>query len=75
MKPVVDGLAQEYSDGIEFVVYTDTFASDEVIEFSESKGVYAYPTMVLVSPEGVELARWEGAAPEDELRVMLEEAP
>jgi hypothetical protein len=75
MKPVVDGLAQEFSDRVDFVIYANADASEEISEFTTSKGVAYVPTMMLVSPEGVELARWEGVALEDELRAMLEEAP
>ena len=75
MKPVVDGLAQEYSDRVDFVVYGNANASKEISEFTDTKGVYVVPTMMLVSPEGVEIARWEGAVLEGELRSALDDAP
>ena len=72
MKPVVDRLAQEYSENVEFVIYGNVDGSAEIQEFTQDKGLEWVPTMVLVSPEGTELQRWEGAVPEAALRPWLE---
>ena len=71
MKPVVDGLAQEYADQLDFVIYANLRSTPEIAEFSGSKGISVVPTMMLVSSEGKELQRWEGAVSEATLRPWL----
>ena len=72
MEPVVDGLQPEYADSIEFVVYIDVNTDENVAIFAADQGVVSAPTMVLVSPEGTELGRWEGEIPESMLRASFD---
>lgn len=74
MKPVVDGLQQEYAGRITFAVYEDVDADAEGSALADAHGVSAVPTMMLVSPDGAEVERWVGARPADELRQAFDEA-
>lgn len=74
MKPVVDGLEQEYSDRIAFMVYGDVNSDVTGGQFAQSKGVSAVPTMVLVSASGTELERWVGAVPAEQITSAFDEA-
>jgi hypothetical protein len=72
MEPVVDGLQQEYAGRLQFSVYKDSSSSNDLIEFSIEQGVEYVPTMMLVSPSGVELNRWIGTTSGDVLREAFE---
>lgn len=74
MKPVVDGLQQEYAGRVAFEVYEDVDADDEGSGLAAAHGVRAVPTMMLVSPDGTEVERWVGARPADELRRAFDAA-
>lgn len=74
MKPVVDGLQQEYADRIAFEVYEDVDADAAGSALASAHGVSAVPTMMLVAPDGTEVERWVGARPADELRRAFDAA-
>ena len=74
MKPVVDRLANEYSGTIEFIIYPDTGADPRIGELANAQGITAVPTMVLVTPDGMEIDRIVGSLPEAEFRGRLESA-
>lgn len=63
MKPVVDGLQQEYGEQLDFVVMPSVDQNAQESQLAGSHGVNAVPTMVLVSADGSELERWVGAVP------------
>lgn len=63
MKPVVDGLQQEYGEQLDFVVMPSVDQNAQESQLAGSHGVNAVPTMVLVSAEGAELERWIGTVP------------
>ena len=73
MKPVVDGLEASYSDRLDFVIYADVNSEQDVSVFAQDKDVEYVPTMMLVSPDGVELNRWVGAVSEGELKMAFGE--
>jgi hypothetical protein len=74
MKPVVDGLRDDYQDRIEFHVYENVNADPEVGAFSSTQGVQYVPTMVLVDADGAELERWVGSLADGTLRSAFDEA-
>ena len=71
MKPVVDGLQASYSDRLDFVVYADANADQDISRFADDQGVQYVPTMMLVSTDGVELNRWVGVVAEGELKMVF----
>lgn len=74
MRPVVDRLEQRYTGQITFYVYSEADKNASHSEFATRQRVRAVPTTVLVSEKGVELTRWVGSAPEDEIVKALDAA-
>lgn len=71
-RPVVEALQPKYTGKIDFLVYADCNASEEVGRFAGEHGVTAVPTMVLVDAGGKEVSRRVGGASEGELAEWLD---
>ncbi len=72
MKPVVDRLNGDYAGSVDFLVYADVNSDPEASEFASRQQVNAIPTMMLVSADGTEIARWVGGQSEVSLRQALD---
>jgi thioredoxin-like negative regulator of GroEL len=72
MKPVVDRLEQRYTGQITFYVYAEADKNAEQGKFASRQGVRAVPTTVLVSEEGIEIARWVGSTPDETIASEVE---
>ena len=72
MKPVVDRLQGDYVNRVDFLVYADVNSDAEASEFANRQQVSAIPTMMLVSADGTEIARWVGSQSEVSLRQALD---
>jgi len=71
MKPVVDGLAKELGDSVEFRLYN--VEKDQAgIELANSMGVTAVPTFVFVNSNGIPAGTQVGSMPEDQLRSQIQ---
>jgi len=71
MKPVVDGLSEEYADKVEFRrlnVETD----QKAIELANQMGVTAVPTFVFVNSNGVQAGTKIGGATAEDLRAQID---
>lgn len=75
MKPVVDGLQAQYGGTIDFVIYANVNADEDVGAYAFEQRVFAAPTMMLAGPDGIELARWEGEVPAADISAALGAAP
>lgn len=74
MKPVVDGLQQQYAGKVDFVVYADLDSDAAAGAFASRQGVSAVPTTMLVAPDGTELRRWVGSQPAEALSAAMDQA-
>lgn len=74
MKPVVDRLRANYEGRVDFQVFAQIDAAPDGRDLADAHGVTAVPTMMLVSPQGVEMARWVGGVPEPTLFAALDRA-
>jgi thioredoxin-like negative regulator of GroEL len=72
MKPIVDRLETEYMGRIDFTVYEDSGATQQINSFARSQGVSVVPTMMIVTANGTEFDRVIGSLPEADLRTRLD---
>lgn len=71
MKPVVDGLKQEYEGTVEFrLINTDTDPNAQAL--AAKYGISAVPTFVFLNADGSEAGRLLGEQPEDTMRQRLD---
>jgi len=71
MKPVVDGLKQEYEGTVEFrILNVETDAAAN--RLASSMGVTGVPTFIFVNSDGVQAGQIVGAAPAEQLRTALD---
>lgn len=71
MKPIVHGLEAEYWGEIDFVYLDiDDPANQEVMRRYKFT---SQPLLVLVEPDGTEVARWFGYVSEDEFKQALDD--
>ena len=71
MKPVVDGLKQQYEGEIDFRLYN--VEKDQAgVQLANSMGVTAVPTFVFVNSNGIPAGTQVGSMPEDQLRAQLD---
>lgn len=68
---MVDGLAKEYADKVEFRLY-NVETDPTGVQIANDLGVTAVPTFVFVNSDGVQAGTRIGAIPEDELREALD---
>ena len=71
MKPVVDGLKQEYADKVEFRIY-NVEKDPKGIELANSLGVDAVPTFVYVNSDGMQAGSQIGGVSADQMREQLD---
>jgi predicted DsbA family dithiol-disulfide isomerase len=71
MKPVVDGLSDEYAGKVDFKrlnVETD----QKAVELANQMGVTAVPTFVFVNSNGVQAGTKIGGATAEDLRAQID---
>ena len=71
MKPVVDGLSDEYAGKVDFKrlnVETD----QQAVELANQMGVTAVPTFVFVNSNGVQAGTKIGGATAEDLRAQID---
>jgi len=71
MKPVVDGLKQEYEGTVEFKLY-DVEKSAEGADLASTFGAQFVPTFVFVNADGATSETIVGAVSEAKLRAALD---
>jgi thioredoxin-like negative regulator of GroEL len=71
MKPLVEGLQQEYESKVEFRLL-NVERDPEGVELARSLGVQFPPTFVFVNSDGVIAGRLIGEVAESELRERLD---
>jgi thiol-disulfide isomerase/thioredoxin len=71
MKPVVDGLKQQYEGKVEFRLY-NVEKDQEGIALANSMGVTAVPTFVFVNSNGIQAGTQVGSMSKDQLQAQLD---
>jgi len=71
MKPVVDGLKQEYDGKVEFRLY-NVETDPTGVDLANKLGVTAVPTFVFVNSDGVQSGTKIGGASAEEMRGLLD---
>lgn len=71
MKPVVDGLKQQYQGRVEFrLINTDTDQNAPAL--SQKYGITAVPTFVFLNKDGTEAGRRLGEVSEADMKTQLD---
>ena len=71
MKPVVDGLAKEYKDKVEFR-FENVTDNGPAVDLANKMGITAVPTFIFVNSNGIPAANKVGGMSEDEFRKQLD---
>jgi thioredoxin-like negative regulator of GroEL len=74
MRPVVNGLQDDYTGRIEFQVFAQLDKEAAGNDLATQHGVSAVPTMMLVAPDGKEIRRWVGTQPRETISAAFEQA-
>ncbi|VVB72092.1 Thioredoxin [uncultured archaeon] len=67
--PVFDALAEEFKDRVEF----KKINVDKEGDLATEKGIFVVPTLIM-EKDGVELKKWMGVTPKEELTEAINEA-
>lgn len=71
MKPVVDGLKQQYEGRVEFrLINTDTDKNAQAL--SQKYGITAVPTFVFLNKDGTEAGRRLGETSKNDMQALLD---
>jgi thiol-disulfide isomerase/thioredoxin len=71
MKPVVDGLAKQYADKVEFRLY-NVESDPSGVQLANALGVTAVPTFVFVNSDGVQAGTRIGSMTAEQMRASLD---
>lgn len=71
MKPVVDGLKQQYEGQVEFRLY-NVEKDQSGVALANSMGVTAVPTFVFVNSNGIPAGTQVGSMAQDQLAARLD---
>jgi len=72
MRPVVNGLQTEFAGEVDFVIYGAVNTDVTAGQLADEHRVTTVPTMMIVSPEGREIGRFEGAIDAPTMRTFIE---